>query len=132
MLLQRKNATFEAMKLLNIISMKVKLILITIFAIAFLSGFSQNTNENKPSEQKTKKTDDYLLGKWVRIGHAGPISFDFKENGLVEGDFETIEIVSKYELSDDTIKFIDKEGKMCQTIGQYRIYHTKYYGFDIK
>ncbi|MCU0552520.1 MAG: S8 family serine peptidase [Leptolyngbya sp. Prado105] len=28
-----------------------------------------------------------IVGKWVRIGQTGPISFDFKENGLVEGDF---------------------------------------------
>jgi tetratricopeptide (TPR) repeat protein len=65
----------------------------------------------------------------------GPVGFEFKENGLVEGDFgndQTIEVVSKYELSGDTIKFIDQEGKMCQGIGLYKVYQTKYYtSFDL-
>ena len=38
-----------------------------------------------------------LIGKWVRIGPSGPVSFDVKENGTVEGDFGndgTIDIIS--------------------------------------
>ncbi len=35
--------------------------------------------------------------------------------------------LAAYQLSGDTIKFIDKEGKMCQDAGQYKVYQNKYY-----
>jgi len=111
--------------------MKTKLIYL-ILMIAFFCSCNSNKKQDK---QVIAKPDNTLIGKWVRIGHTGPISFDFKENGLVEGDFgndQTINVVSKYELEGDTVKFIDKEGKMCQGIGQYKVYQTKYYmSFDL-
>jgi hypothetical protein len=91
---------------------------------------------NKNQEKQTvTEPDNHIIGKWVRIGQTGPISFDFKENGLIEADFgndQTIDVVTKYELSADTIKFIDLEGKMCEGIGRYKVYQTKYYvSFDL-
>lgn len=110
--------------------MKTKLIL--FFLIVFFC--SCNTNK-KQDKQVIEELDNTIVGKWVRISHSGPISFDFKENGVIEGDFgndQTIDIVAKYELSGDTIKFIDIEGKMCQGIGSYKVYLTKYYvSFDL-
>jgi tetratricopeptide (TPR) repeat protein len=111
--------------------MKTKLIYL-IFMIVFFCSCNSNKKQDK---QVNEELDNTIVGKWVRIGHTGPISFDFKENGLIEGDFgndQTIDIVAKYELSGDTIKFIDKEGKMCPDIGQYKVYQTKYYlSFDL-
>ena len=111
--------------------MRTNLIYIILMIVFFCSCNSNNKQDN----QAIKELDNTIVGKWVRIGHTGPISFDFKENGLIEGDFGndlTIDIVAKYELSGDTIKFIDKEGKMCEGVGKYKIYQTKYYvSFDL-
>jgi hypothetical protein len=71
--------------------------------------FACNFN-NSPDNQALTKSDINLSGKWVRIGQYGPIGFDFKDNGLVEGDFgidETIDVIAEYQLSGDTIKFVD-------------------------
>lgn len=111
--------------------MKTKLIY-SILMIAFLCSCNYN---NKQDKHAISKPDNTLIGKWVRIGNTGPISFNFKENGIVEGDFgndQVIDVVAKYELKGDTIKFIDTEGKMCQGIGQYKVYQTEYYmSFDL-
>jgi tetratricopeptide (TPR) repeat protein len=100
--------------------------------IAFFCSCNSNKKQDR---QVIANPNSTLIGKWVRIGLTGPISFDFKENGLVEGYFgndQIIDVVAKYELEGDTIKFIDKEGKMCQGIGQYKVYQTKYYmSFDL-
>ncbi|MCF8389798.1 MAG: hypothetical protein K9H12_03835 [Bacteroidales bacterium] len=76
-----------------------------------------------------------LIGKWVRIGQTGPISFNFKENGLVEADFgndQIVDVITNYKLSGDTVSFIDKEGQMCEGYGRYKVYQTKYYvSFDL-
>ena len=116
--------------------MKVKLILLVIFTIGYLSSCKQNTKKsNNQNEQKVIKTDNPILGKWVRIGHTGPTSFDFNENGIVKGDFgndQTIDIISIYEIRNDTIIFRDKEGKMCPEKGIYTIDENKYYlAFDL-
>lgn len=93
-------------------------------------------NISKGQEKQTfVEPENNIIGKWVRIGQTGPIGFDFKENGLIEADFgndQTIDVVTKYELSGDTIRFIDKDGKMCQGAGQYKMYQNKYYlSFDL-
>ncbi|MDP3445513.1 MAG: tetratricopeptide repeat protein [Ignavibacteria bacterium] len=111
--------------------MKTKL----IYLILLIAIFCSCNSNKKQDKQVITKPDITLIGKWVRIGQTGPIGFEFKENGLVEGDFgndQTVDVVAKYELSGDTIKFIDEEGKMCQGIGQYKVYQTKYYvSFDL-
>lgn len=115
--------------------MKTKLVLLTIIIIGFLSGCNQSTKDRNTNEQKVEKADRNILGKWVRIGHTGPIGFDFKEDGKIEGDFGndgTVDIIAQYELSGDTIRFIDKEGQMCEGNGLYKIYQTEYYlAFDL-
>ena len=54
---------------------------------------------------------------------------------MIEADFgnnQTIDVVTKYELSGDTIRFIDNDGKMCQGTGQYKMHQTEYYlSFDL-
>ncbi|MBE0663482.1 MAG: hypothetical protein IH597_13575 [Bacteroidales bacterium] len=112
--------------------MKTKL----IFLILLLTGVFFACNSNKEQNNQTiTKSENKLIGKWVRIGQTGPIGFEFKDIGLVEGDFgndQTVDVIVSYELSGDTIKFIDKEGQMCEGYGQYKVYQTDYYlSFDL-
>lgn len=112
--------------------MKTKL----IFLILLLSGIFFACNfTNKPNNRSITKSKINLSGKWVRIGQTGPIGFEFKENDLVEADFgndQTVDVISRYELSGDTVKFIDNEGQMCNGYGQYKVYQTDYYvSFDL-
>lgn len=106
--------------------------LLVILTIGTLFNCNQNTNKKN---QISTKPDNALLGKWVRIGHTGPTSFNFKDNGFVEGDFgndQTIDVIAKYEIQNDTIRFLDKQGQMCEGYGQYKMYQTEYYlAFDL-
>ncbi|MEQ8358055.1 MAG: hypothetical protein RH860_01115 [Cytophagales bacterium] len=91
---------------------------------------------NKYQDKETVTIpENNSVGKWLRIGQTDPIAITIKENGLIETDFghnQTIDVVTKYELSGDTIKFIDKDGKMCQNAGLYKMHQTKYYlAFDL-
>ena len=106
--------------------MKPKLMLL-IFAIGFFYACNPIKKQTTPT---SAQPDNTLTGKWVRIGQTGPICLNFKEDGLVEGDVgnnQTIDVISKYELAGDTIKFIDIDGQMCQGYGQYKVYQTDYY-----
>ena len=111
--------------------MKTKFIVLVILIVGIL--FSCNKTEKK--NLKIIETYNPLIGKWLRIGHSGPVSFDFKDDGLVEGDFgndQTIDVITKYEIKNDTIKFTDKQGQMCEGFGLYKIYQTEYYlAFDL-
>jgi tetratricopeptide (TPR) repeat protein len=112
--------------------MKTKLIILIFLSTGIIFACNSDKKENK---QKVSKSENALIGKWVRIGQTGPISFEFKDNGLVEGDFgndQTVDAIARYELSGDTIKFIDKEGQMCEGYGQYKVFQTEYYvSFDL-
>ena len=76
-----------------------------------------------------------ITGQWVRIGPAGPITLNFKSDGMVEGDFGNdgnIEIVSGYSMKGDHIIFKDKEGAACPEPGKYEIHLNEYYiAFDL-
>ncbi len=115
--------------------MKKAFILLTIITVGLLTSCNKSTRKIHQNDLESTKTKNSFFGKWVRIGHSGPISFDFKENGIIEGDFgndQTIDIISEYEIRNDTIIFKDKEGKMCPEKGIYKIYETKYYiAFDL-
>ena len=91
--------------------------------------------EKESDELNITKIDNPVLGTWVKMGPAGPNSFTFKENGIVEGDFGrngTIDIVAAYDIMGDTIVFSDKEGLTCPENGTYKMYQTKYYtSFDL-
>lgn len=106
------------------------LIILLTAGLAF-TGNAQTESNLQPNTTPT----NVLIGKWVRIGQAGPIGFEFKANGLVEADFgndQTVDVVSGYEVSGDTVKFIDKEGQMCQGYGLYKVFKTEYYvSFDL-
>jgi tetratricopeptide (TPR) repeat protein len=101
-----------------------------IFLALMLALSTSCSNNRYKEDQEISKANNTLIGKWIRMGHNGPTVFDFKENGMVEGAFgndQTIDILSKYELRGDTLIFTDKEGEMCQGIGKYKVFQTKYY-----
>lgn len=114
------------------IKMTTKIIYYLLFSTGII--FACNSN-NMQNNQKNTKSENTLIGKWVRIGQIGPVGFEFKDSGFVEGDFgndQTVDLISRYELSGDTIKFIDKEGHLCEGYGQYKVYQTDYYvSFDL-
>ncbi len=107
--------------------MKTNLIILIILSAGIISSCNTNKGHNK---QIITEPENSLDGKWVRIGQTGPICFDFKENGLVEVDFgnnQSVDAISSFELSGDTIQFTDKEGHMCEGYGRYKVYQTAYY-----
>lgn len=112
--------------------MKTKLIIAIFLSSGIL--FACNSNKKKTNQTATK-SEISIIGKWVRIRQMGPIGFEFKENGTVEGDFgndQTVDVIAGYELSGDTIRFTDKEGQMCEGSGLYKVYQTDYYvSFDL-
>ena len=87
-----------------------------------------NAQENSVSNE--------LKGKWVKMGHSGPVALVFKSNGTVEVDFgddQNIDVVTHYEIEGNSIKFIDKDGAMCPDPGVYKIDENDYYlSFDLK
>jgi hypothetical protein len=89
------------------------------------SGFEMN----KPDEKSS------IEGKWVRLTQSGPVCLEFKETGIVEVDFGidgTIDVVSKYEMRNDTIFFTDKKGEMCPEPGIYKLEISDCYAaFDL-
>lgn len=92
-------------------------------------------NQTDTVSEQTKKTGQALSGKYVRIGHSGPIALNFKDDGTVESDLgndNTVDIVSTYRISGDTIFFVDMEGKTCPDTGMYIMHQTEYYtAFDL-
>jgi len=85
--------------------------------------------------KKTKDTSNTVLGKWVKMGPSGPMSLEFKSDGTVEVNFgndKTVEVVTEYEIRNDTIRFKDKKGLMCPGTGVYKVYHGNYFiSFDL-
>ncbi|HRX12233.1 MAG TPA: hypothetical protein P5210_11315, partial [Draconibacterium sp.] len=115
--------------------MKAVYFLVTTCVINIFSGFNSIGNEKFRTTGTNVKDNINIVGIWVRIGQNGPIAIEFKENGLVEADLgndKSIDVVSEYEIRNDTVIFIDKQGEMCQNKGQYQIYKTDYYlAFDL-
>ena len=114
----------------------LKFIFLAFLVLGISSSCNQNKNKKKSIDTNIDTNiDNSLIGKWVKFGPMGPMIFNFKDNGLVEGDFgddQTIDVIDKYEVKNDTIKFTDKQGQMCAGFGLYKIYQTDYYlAFDL-
>ncbi len=85
--------------------------------------------------QKRSEIKSPVVGEWIRHGHQGPVSLNFKADGTVEADLnndDQPDIISRYSVSGDTVTFRDSEGKKCASDGKYLMYHTAYYvSFDL-
>ena len=106
--------------------MKTLIFLILVSFGFFSVAYAANNLFNSASPG----SENALLGKWVKMGPAGPVGFEFKADGTVEGDFsnnQTVDVVAKYAVKGDTIQFIDTDGQMCAGIGRYKLYQTDYY-----
>lgn len=107
----------------------MKTLPILLTALLSFGLFSHSFQEN------TKTAPNKVLGKWVRMGPSGPISLEFKNDGAVEVNFgndKTVEVVTEYEVRNDTISFRDKKGLMCPGTGVYKMYHGNHYiSFDL-
>jgi hypothetical protein len=109
--------------------MKAKLLLI-IFAGFFLCAWAgRGIEPNKPDKNNS------IEGKWVRLTQSGPVGLEFNGDGTIEVDFGidgTVDVVSEYEVRNDSIFFIDKKGEMCPEPGIYKLEITDCYAaFDL-
>jgi tetratricopeptide (TPR) repeat protein len=115
--------------------MKTKVILLIMCLIGLLSSCNQIAQKKDRGEEKALIKNDTILGKWIRSGQMGPMSLNFTENGLLEGDFgndQKIDLMARYEIHDDTITFQDIEGPVCPGKGIYKMYRSDYWiSFDV-
>jgi hypothetical protein len=94
-----------------------KRMLLVVFTGLFLCVFAGSEYEtNKPAK------DNLIEGKWVRLTQSGPVGLEFHKDGTTGVDFGidgTVDVVSEYEMRNDTIFFMDKKGEMCPEPGIY-------------
>ena len=94
-------------------------------------------NSCAPVQEKTESISDKGSNtvqnqseQWVRVSPKGPIGLSFSEDGILEADFgldQTIEVKTRYEVSGDTIHFVDDTGVTCPDTGMYKIRQSEYY-----
>ncbi len=109
--------------------MKTVHIILTAGIIEILTIFNYSAH-NKFYAENNQKDEMSVFGRWVRIGPNGPVAVELKENGVVETDFGndgTTDVISEFEIRNDTIIFTDKEGQMCRESGIYKLFKTDYY-----
>lgn len=112
--------------------MKKNLLLLVL--MTFMACFNRD-EASEGLEGETIQISHPILGEWLRMGHSGPIRFNFKTNGEVEGDFgndQKVNVIAKYRIQNDTIIFQDIKGQACSGYGHYKMYQTEYYlAFDL-
>lgn len=113
--------------------MKNLILLTTALLIVNFFGCKENSNKNNFDESTSNK--EFYHGKWVRMTPNEPIGLQFKNDSIVEIDFgnnNSIDVISHYKVSNDTIEFIDEKGKACQESGIYKVYNRGYsISFDV-
>jgi tetratricopeptide (TPR) repeat protein len=110
--------------------MNVKTILILLLIFLFSGSkilWAENNSQNNENE--------LIHGKWVRMTQSVPVGLEFHGDGTIEVDFGidgTVDVVSEYEIQNDTIFFTDKKGEMCPEPGTYKLEITDFYAaFDL-
>ncbi|WP_372950830.1 tetratricopeptide repeat protein [Mariniphaga sp.] len=105
------------------------LVVVVVFVFMFKTAISENFFCNSDDNFKA------IEGKWVRLTQSGPVGMEFTEEGTIEVDFGidgTVDVVSEYEIRNDTIFFTDKKGEMCPEPGIYKLEITDCYAaFDL-
>ena len=108
-----------------------------ITLIVLLIGCNEKNTKNvtQNSLEIQKPIDSTIVGIWKHMSPQGPMKIHFKENGTIEmdlGDDNSIDVVTNYNIKNDTIEFFDKEGKSCPDKGVYKMYHRGYtVSFDV-
>jgi tetratricopeptide (TPR) repeat protein len=113
----------------------IKLLLMLV-TIAFLFSCKEKTSKIDANKHLVvKNADNPVLGKWLRMSPNGPISINFKEDGTVEsdiGDDKSIDVISNFSIENDTIKFLDSQGKSCPELGVYKFFDQNFtIAFDL-
>ncbi|MFB6317731.1 tetratricopeptide repeat protein [Saccharicrinis sp. FJH54] len=102
--------------------------------VLFLLGACHNKTTKKDGKEEQAKRS-VLDMQVLRMSMQGPVSLNFSPDGTLGVDFgndSTIEVVSNYAVSNDTITFTDLEGVTCPGPGVYKMYQTDYYiSFDL-
>jgi len=104
-------------------------------SLIFLTSFCQCVWAGRGYETNKPDKSSSIEGKWVRMTQSGPVGLEFNGDGKVEVDFGingTVDVVSEYEMRNDTIFFIDRNGEMCPEPGIYKLEITDcYVAFDL-
>ena len=104
-------------------------------SLIFLTSFCQCVWAGRGYEISKPDENNSVFGKWLRLTQSGPVGLEFKENGTVEVDFGidgAVDVVSEFELRNDTIYFTDRKGEMCPEPGIYKWEVTDcYVAFDL-
>lgn len=117
--------------------MKVYKLVLTIAVLMLVLSCNSNKKLEKSTivENIEQYSDTTIVGVWVRMSPNGPLKIHFKEDNTVEivlADKKSVDVVSNYTLQNDTIKFVDKEGKTCPSVGMYKVYHRNFtLGLDV-
>ena len=110
--------------------MKNLSILLFIFIAGILFSFNSIAVGNSNAQTLNNQNENEIVGEWLRMTYNGPVRINFKPDGIVEYDFgntKKIDVTSSYQLKQDTIIFMDKEGDTCPEKGVYKLNVNKYY-----
>ena len=114
--------------------MKLSNVLITFVFFVSLTNCNQSREKTQINQVPIIDSNHLILGNWIRNSHSGFIQFNLKNNGSIHLDFgnDKTEIISSFELNNDTIIVKDIKGAKCQGQGVYKIYLNQYYvAFDL-
>lgn len=110
----------------------MKSLIIILFASLLMLNCREIPEKNTEELATIEVPDNSsILGIWKRMSPQGPMSIHFKKDGVLEidlGDDNSMDVLSNYEVVNDTITFYDHEGKTCPNSGTYRFYNR---GFTI-
>lgn len=106
-----------------------------IILLIFLTGFCHFAMAGRGYQISKPDKNSSIEGKWVRLTQSGPVGLEFSGDGTFEVDFGidgAVDVVSEYEVRNDTIYFTDKKGEMCPEPGIYKWEVTDcYLSFDL-
>lgn len=109
--------------------------LLFILIIAFLNNCTPTQEKAEGVTDKDASMVKYQPEQLVRLSPNGPIGLTFYKDGILEADFgldQTVEVKTRYEITGDTIHFIDETGVTCPDTGVYQIRQTDfYYSLDL-
>lgn len=110
--------------------MKNLFILLFMSIAGILFSFNSIAVGNSNDQTYNSQDGNEIMGEWLRMTYNGPVRINFKADGVVEYDFgntKKIDVTSTYQLKQDTIIFMDKEGDTCPEKGVYTIDVNKHY-----